>query len=540
MFDCWMSLDLDYATRLAHAARTSYGLKWIEEALPPDDYWGYAELRRNVPRGMLVTTGEHEATRWGFRMLLEMDCCDIIQPDVGWCGGITELLKISALADAHGKLVVPHGSSVYSYHFVVTRHNSPFAEFLMMAPEADKVVPMFRPQLLGEPVPVNGRMKLSALDSPGFGVELNPRLRPCTAPTRTDEPGPTDMRIARLGEPGAERPSWSRDGTTYDLSPLTADIDGSFLADDGIPKVRDALAAGRLLTRWRTPTACVSVPDRQAGSGGMHRPELRCPCRRVRRPLRRTPDLFFKHPNTVVGPVDDVRIPPGADKVDWEVELAVVIGRQARYLASPSRRPRLCRRVHRQQRRSERAYQVEQSGGQWSKGKCCETFNPLGPHLVPADEVADVQAMRLWSTVNDEPRQDSTTADMIFSVAYLVWHLSQYLVLIPATSSTPVRHRVSRFPDAFRISPRATRCASASMSWAGSSRPSSAERQGSRHNPASTRLWTDRSAIAARSVTGNPNSCRWACSRCSPRSFIKQSSRRRLQVLTDRGGMFAR
>ncbi|KQN37046.1 L-rhamnonate dehydratase [Sphingomonas sp. Leaf407] len=172
MWDCWMALDVDYATRLAHAAH-EHGLKWIEEAISPDDYWGYAELKRNAPKGMLVTTGEHEATRWGFRMLLEMDCCDIIQPDVGWCGGVTELLKISALADARGKLVVPHGSSVYSYHFVVTRHNSPFAEYLMMAPEADHVQPMFHPQLIGEPIPENGRMRTSNLDAPGFGVELN-------------------------------------------------------------------------------------------------------------------------------------------------------------------------------------------------------------------------------------------------------------------------------------------------------------------------------------------------------------------------------
>jgi L-rhamnonate dehydratase len=143
MYDCWMSLDVEYATRLARVAREEYGLKWIEEALPPDDYWGYAEL----------------------------------QPDVGWCGGITELLKISALADAYGRLVVPHGSSVYSYHFVITRHNSPFAEFLMMAPAADTVVPMFSPQLLDEPVPVNGRMKASALDAPGFGVRLNPECK---------------------------------------------------------------------------------------------------------------------------------------------------------------------------------------------------------------------------------------------------------------------------------------------------------------------------------------------------------------------------
>jgi len=182
MYDCWMALDLDYATRLASRC-ASHGLKWIEEALGPDDYWGYAELKRRVPEDMLVTTGEHEATRWGFRLLLEMDCCDIIQPDVGWCGGLTELVRIADMADAKGKLVVPHGSSVYSYHFVATRGNSPFAEFLMMAPAADEVVPMFAPQLLGEPVPENGRLKLSALDRPGFGVELNrdiPLHRPYT------------------------------------------------------------------------------------------------------------------------------------------------------------------------------------------------------------------------------------------------------------------------------------------------------------------------------------------------------------------------
>ncbi|WP_394156138.1 L-rhamnonate dehydratase [Loktanella salsilacus] len=175
MLDCWMSMTVDYASRVALAAQ-EHGLKWIEECLPPDDYWGYAELRRRVPEGMLVTTGEHEATRWGFRMLLEMECCDFIQPDVGWCGGLTELLKISALADSHGKMVIPHGSSVYSYHFVMTRQNSPFAEFLMMASKADEVVPMFSPMLEGEPVPQNGRLNISALDKPGFGVTLAPDL----------------------------------------------------------------------------------------------------------------------------------------------------------------------------------------------------------------------------------------------------------------------------------------------------------------------------------------------------------------------------
>lgn len=171
MADCWMSLDVDYANRLGLALR-EHGLRWLEEPLPPDDYWGYAELRKRLPADLLLTTGEHEATRWGFRLLLEMHCCDFIQPDVNWCGGMTELLKISALADSHGALVVPHGSSVYSYHFAITRHNSPFSEFLMMHPQADEVVPMFSPLLLDEPVPIDGRMKLP--DRPGFGVRLNP------------------------------------------------------------------------------------------------------------------------------------------------------------------------------------------------------------------------------------------------------------------------------------------------------------------------------------------------------------------------------
>jgi len=144
----------------------------------------------------------------------------------------------------------------------------------------------------------------------------------------------------------------------------------------------------------------------------------------LRRRPKGTAERFFKHPNTVVGPYDDVWIPPEAEKVDWEVELAVVIGKPARYLSSPADALDHVAGYTISDDVSERAYQVEDSGGQWSKDKCCETFNPLGPDLVPADEVADVQALRLWSTVNSEPRQDSNTVDMIFSVTYPVWNLS--------------------------------------------------------------------------------------------------------------------
>lgn len=173
MVDCWMSLNLDEAIRLSHAFG-DLGLHWLEEPFLPDDYWSLAELRRRMPPTVLLSSGEHEATRYGFRLLLETGDVDVIQPDVGWCGGLTELVKISALAEARNAFVIPHGSSVYSYHFVATRHSSPFAEFLMMHPDGTEVVPMFAPLLLDEPVPRDGRLAVSALDRPGFGVRLDP------------------------------------------------------------------------------------------------------------------------------------------------------------------------------------------------------------------------------------------------------------------------------------------------------------------------------------------------------------------------------
>lgn len=170
MVDCWMSLDLPYATELA-GRLAPYHPKWLEECFSPDDLWSYQDLRRAVNHQTLISTGEHESTRWGFRQLLESGAADFIQPDVTWCGGMTELVKISNLAEAHSAWVIPHGSSVYSYHFVITRVNSPFAEFLMMHKDATEVVPMFSPLLHNEPIPHNGRLKLP--DTPGFGVELN-------------------------------------------------------------------------------------------------------------------------------------------------------------------------------------------------------------------------------------------------------------------------------------------------------------------------------------------------------------------------------
>lgn len=171
--DAYMALDVPYTLRLLDGL-VEMEFKWLEDFLLPDDYWGYREVRQRAPKRILLTGGEHEATRFGFRMLLEMECFDILQPDVAWCGGLTELLKISALAQTYGVPVIPHGSSIYSYHFTATRVDVPFVEFVMLAPDAATIVPMFTPLFLNEPVPSGGRLRIP--DQPGFGVELNREL----------------------------------------------------------------------------------------------------------------------------------------------------------------------------------------------------------------------------------------------------------------------------------------------------------------------------------------------------------------------------
>ncbi|GAA2108402.1 fumarylacetoacetate hydrolase family protein [Microlunatus panaciterrae] len=256
------------------------------------------------------------------------------------------------------------------------------------------------------------------------------------------------MQLQRRGPVGSEVPVVVEQERTFDLRGLTADIDGAFLAADGIGRVRAALAAGELpeidLTDQRIgapiakPTAVVCIGQNyaaHAAESGDAPPE--------------NPIIFFKHPNTVVGPDDDVRLPPESVKADWEVELAVVIGKTARYLPDKQAAADCIAGYTVSNDVSERYYQAGVSGGQWSKGKCCETFNPLGPSLVPADEV-DVQNLSLGSWVNGEPRQDSNTSDMIFDVAQLVYELSQFLVLDPGdviNTGTPQGVALSgRFP----------------------------------------------------------------------------------------------
>lgn len=257
------------------------------------------------------------------------------------------------------------------------------------------------------------------------------------------------MHLLRLGPAGQEIPAVAVEDVVHDLRPLTADIDGAFLAADGIARTRAALAAGGLpvldgaatLRRGAPvarPTAVICVGQNyaaHAAESGAEPPRL--------------PIVFLKHPNTMVGPDDTVPLPPGAEKVDWEVELAVVVGRRASYLPSVQAARGYVAGYTVVDDVSERAWQIEDSLGQWSKGKCGPGFLPTGPALVPADEL-EPGDLRLRSWVNGEPRQDSTTKDMIFGVDHLVWHLSQYMALEPGDlicTGTPEGVALSgRFP----------------------------------------------------------------------------------------------
>jgi 2-keto-4-pentenoate hydratase/2-oxohepta-3-ene-1,7-dioic acid hydratase in catechol pathway len=257
------------------------------------------------------------------------------------------------------------------------------------------------------------------------------------------------VELLRLGAVGAERPYVrAADGTVHDLSPITAEIDGAFLAADGIARTRAALDAGELPVA-ETEGLRVGAPIARPGAVVCIGQNYAAHAAESGAEPPKEPIVFFKHPNTVVGPYDEVLVPRGSTKTDWEVELAVVIGKQARYVETDEDALACIAGYAVSNDVSERAFQIEVSGGQWSKGKCCETFNPFGPALVPADEV-DPTNLGLKSWVNGEPRQDSNTQDMIFSVAALIRDLSQYMVLSPGdivNTGTPEGVALSgRFP----------------------------------------------------------------------------------------------
>ena len=240
------------------------------------------------------------------------------------------------------------------------------------------------------------------------------------------------MHLIRLGLPGEERPAARLDDNHYvDLSDVVDDFDERFFGDEGIarigPIVAERAASGRVEAfageRIGAPIArphqilCVGLnySDHAAETGQAVPDE---------------PILFTKSPNTLIGPNDDVRIPRGATKTDWEVELGVVIGKRTSYLEDVSEAADVIAGYCVVNDVSERAFQMER-GGQWTKGKSAETFNPAGPWLVTPDEIEAVSHLDMWLDVNGERRQTGNTKTMIFDPFFIVHHLSQFMVLEP-------------------------------------------------------------------------------------------------------------
>ena len=238
------------------------------------------------------------------------------------------------------------------------------------------------------------------------------------------------MKLIRFGPPGQERPGVQlEDGTRLDASGAVRDYDEAFLAGDGLESLagwlrHSAASAPRvaLETRLGPPLArpskivCIGLNyrDHAAESGAQ---------------VPNEPVIFFKSTTSLVGPDDPVMIPRNARKLDWEVELAVVIGRRASYVPNEKALDHVAGYVLHNDY-SEREFQLER-GGQWVKGKSADTFAPMGPFLATREDIADPQRLDMWLTVNGETRQKSSTAQMIFDVATLVSYLSDFMTLLP-------------------------------------------------------------------------------------------------------------
>ncbi len=186
------------------------------------------------------------------------------------------------------------------------------------------------------------------------------------------------MRFVRLGDAGAEIPAVEDGNIVYDLSPITPDIDGAFLAADGVAKVRDALSAGRLEQLPGAADLRIGAPVAKPGAVLCIGQNYAAHAAESGDAPPEVPILFFKHPNTVVGPYDQVRIPPGAEKVDWEVELAIVIGKRARYLSSPDDAPDYIAGYAVSNDVSERAYQVSSPGDSGPRGNAARHLTLSG------------------------------------------------------------------------------------------------------------------------------------------------------------------
>jgi 2-keto-4-pentenoate hydratase/2-oxohepta-3-ene-1,7-dioic acid hydratase in catechol pathway len=239
------------------------------------------------------------------------------------------------------------------------------------------------------------------------------------------------VKLIRLGEVGREIPCVIIDDSTdvFDARPITTDFDPEFFSHGGLKQLQKAVSEGEL-SRITSAGQRIGAPLRRPEKIICIGLNYRNHAMESRMDEPTEPIVFMKAPNTLIGPNDNVKIPRKSLKTDWEIELAVVINEKTSYLTSPDESAHVIAGYAISNDVSEREFQLER-GGQWDKGKSCATFNPLGPWLVTSDEISDPQHLQMFLDINSKRFQFENTSDMIFSVNYLVWYLSQFMVLEP-------------------------------------------------------------------------------------------------------------
>ena len=238
------------------------------------------------------------------------------------------------------------------------------------------------------------------------------------------------MKLIRFGEPGKEKPgALLPDDTRIDVSQAVADYDEQFFAEGGVEKLRKWLQHNEASARRVPGSTRLGPPVRRPSKIICIGLNYRDHAAETGAEIPTEPVIFFKATTSLVGPNDPVVIPKNAEKLDWEVELAVVIGKKAQYVGKANALKYVAGyALHNDY--SERSFQLER-GGQWVKGKSADTFAPLGPFLATPEEIPDAGKLAMWLKVNNETRQKSSTANMIFDVPTLVSYVSEFMTLLP-------------------------------------------------------------------------------------------------------------
>lgn len=260
------------------------------------------------------------------------------------------------------------------------------------------------------------------------------------------------MKLIRFGAAGAEKPGVIIDDKYYDVSGLVQDYNEAFFGGNGLEKLKQDLKTASLteIDKGVRLGPALARPSKIVCVGLNYRDHAA----ETNAPIPAEPILFFKATSAMVGPNDDLIIPKNSKKTDWEVELAIVIGKKASYVSEEDALNHVAGyALHNDY--SEREFQIERNG-QWVKGKSCDTFAPIGPFIATPDEIEDVHQLRLWLTVNGKTLQDGNTSNFIFNVPFMVSYISQFMTLLPGdviSTGTPAGVGLGQKPEPWYLKP---------------------------------------------------------------------------------------